>query len=335
MADESKLPEMSAEERRNSGLIVLLLLAQTYYKLLECSVSTASWFTVLDLNLNQSYFWTVNNITNLLKNHEALKDFPIPFEPVFPDLYPTTVGDCDWDMVAPDVERFLSTVQQYVISKGTYEPEKDSLGWIFVELFRPSVCSAIESAIAYDTRMKQATQRHLSRSPSQTSPNASGPSTAKNKDGKESKIMKRDKVFVSYSHKDKKFLAELLAHLKPLERAGRVSAWSDKQIQIGSQWLNEIQTALGSARVAVLLVTKDFLASDFIHDHELSPLLKKAETGGVAIQWVLLRDCNWKKTPLKDYQAAFSTVKPLAEMKAERDSAWVAICDAIETAANS
>jgi len=145
---------------------------------------------------------------------------------------------------------------------------------------------------------------------------------------------KRDKVFVSYSDKDKRFLDACLAHLKPLERAGRVSAWSDKQIEPGSRWFAEIQTALASTKVAVLLVTKDFLASDFIHDHELGPLLKEAETGGVAIRWVLVRNCNWKKTPLKDYQAAYPTDMPLAEMKARRDSAWVIICEAIEAAAN-
>lgn len=85
--------------------------------------------------------------------------------------------------------------------------------------------------------------------------------------------------------------------------------------------------------MAVLLVTKDFLASDFIHDHELGPLLKEAAAGGVAIRWVLVRDCNWENTPLKDYQAAFPPEKPLAAMKAERDSAWVTICGTIEAAA--
>jgi hypothetical protein len=145
---------------------------------------------------------------------------------------------------------------------------------------------------------------------------------------------RRDRVFISYSHKDQKFLKELLAHLKPFERAGRVSAWSDLQIQPGSKWLKEIQKALASTKVAVLLVTKDFLASDFIHQSELGPLLKAADEGGVAIRWVLVRDCNWKKTPLKDYQAAYSTETPLARKIGSRDSAWVAICETIEEAAN-
>jgi hypothetical protein len=145
-------------------------------------------------------------------------------------------------------------------------------------------------------------------------------------------LMKRDKVFISYSHKDKKFKDELLAHLKPLERLGRISSWSDAQIQPGSAWLSEIRTALAQASVAVLLVTKDFLASEFIHTEELAPLLKDAEAGGVTILWILVRDCSWQITPIQKYQAAFPPAKALATMKAERDGAWVEICKVIERA---
>lgn len=145
----------------------------------------------------------------------------------------------------------------------------------------------------------------------------------------------REKVFISYSHKDMAFEQQLHGHLKPLIRDERITAWSDKQIKPGSKWYDEIVDAVASTRVAVLLVTKDFLASDFIHEHELGPLLKGAESGGVTILWVLVRACLWEETPLKHLQAAYSTVKPLAEMKAERDTAWVAICKAIQKAANS
>jgi internalin A len=142
----------------------------------------------------------------------------------------------------------------------------------------------------------------------------------------------RDKVFISYSHnkKDLSFLEQLLLHLKPLERAGCISHWSDQQIAPGSKWLPEIEAALAASKVAVMLVTPAFLASDFIHEHELGPLLKKAEQGGVTILWVYVRACSYKETPLKDYQAAFPPDKALAQMKAERDAAWVEICQRIK-----
>lgn len=151
-----EIREIPPEERRNSELTLLFLLAQAYYKMLECTVSMATWCTELDLELNGYYLWTVRSITDLLKNSEHLKDFPVPFEPLFPDLYPTTVRDCEWhDMLAPEAEQFLSTVQQYTQSKGIYDPQEGSVGWVFLELFRPSVNAAIEKAIAYNKRMRQ------------------------------------------------------------------------------------------------------------------------------------------------------------------------------------
>lgn len=144
----------------------------------------------------------------------------------------------------------------------------------------------------------------------------------------------RDQVFISYSHADQKFLDELLTHLSPLQRAGRVTAWSDQQIVAGSRWFEEIQAALSKTKVAVMLVSPKFLASDFIHQHELGPLLKEAERGGVTVLWVLVRACSYRATPLRDYQAILPPDKSLAEMKAERDSAWVKICAAIENTAN-
>jgi internalin A len=144
----------------------------------------------------------------------------------------------------------------------------------------------------------------------------------------------RDRVFISYSHKDKRWLDDLTTHLKPYLREGTISAWSDEHIRPGSKWLNEIRQALAETRVAVLLVTPDFLASDFIHEHELTPLLTEAEAGGVTILWVPVRASSYLKSPIKDYQAVSDPERPLARMRAQRDEAWVEICRRIEQAVN-
>jgi len=91
----------------------------------------------------------------------------------------------------------------------------------------------------------------------------------------------RDQVFISYSHEDTKWREDFEKHLKPYFRAGSIKSWSDQQISPGSEWLTQIKTALTNTKVAVLLVTSDFIASDFIHEYELGPLLNEAKQGGV------------------------------------------------------
>jgi hypothetical protein len=146
--------------------------------------------------------------------------------------------------------------------------------------------------------------------------------------------MARDQVFISYSRKDNPFLEELQTHLKPYIRKGAITAWTDQQIAPGSQWFDEIKAALARTSVAVMLVSPSFLASDFIHEHELALFLREAKAGGVRILWVLIRDCSYEETPLKDYQAAFYPLdRAFASMtEAERDTAWKKVCQQIKKA---
>jgi hypothetical protein len=323
------LPKLSAEDRRNSGLVLLMLLSQAYYKMLECTISMASWGAVLDIELNQSYFWTVASITNLIKNHEDLKDFPTRFEPIFPNLYPSTIRHVEWeDMVAPDAERFLSTVQQYVHSKGIYDPEEGSQAWVFIELYRPSVNTAIERAIAYHKRMQQHWQRLLgsSNSPNTTTSSTSGAQIEihTQEDGASNK---REKVFVSYSHKDKKLFGEFQTMLAPAIRRGKVDIWDDTKIVPGAKWKEEILAALRTAKIAVLLVSSNFLASEFIAKHELPPLLETAQNQGARIFWIYLSACLYEQTEIADYQAAHDTSRPLDSFsKSQRQALLSEIC---------
>ncbi|MGD9721777.1 MAG: TIR domain-containing protein [Pirellulales bacterium] len=145
----------------------------------------------------------------------------------------------------------------------------------------------------------------------------------------------RQGVFVSYSHKDERWLERLIIHLRPYLRNGSITYWSDKQIEPGAKWMPEIVAALRAARVAVLLVTPDFLNSDFINQHELAPLLTRAEKGGVVIIWVPVRACAYDKCPIANYQSAFDPSRPLAKLRpAMRDEAWVSVCKSIEAAVN-
>ena len=89
----------------------------------------------------------------------------------------------------------------------------------------------------------------------------------------ESSRQKRTKIFISYSHKDSLHLDRLNKHLSPMEREGLVDAWSDQKIQSGDKWREKIEQALAHAKIGVLLISADFLASSFITKVELPALL--------------------------------------------------------------
>lgn len=120
--------------------------------------------------------------------------------------------------------------------------------------------------------------------------------------GKITQLAER-KVFISYSHKDAVWLERLRVHLKPIERDGIIDLWDDTKIAVGMQWKGAIQDALETSRAAVLLISGDFLASDFIAEHELPKILKRAEAGGTIIIPINLSPSIVSSTALGEFQA--------------------------------
>ena len=113
----------------------------------------------------------------------------------------------------------------------------------------------------------------------------------------------RDRVFVSYSHQDRKWLERFQITLAPMIRKESLALWDDTQIRPGKVWESEIMNELSTAKVALMLVSPDFLASSFIADMELPKILKAAENDKLTIIWVLLSSCLYEETPIVKYQA--------------------------------
>ncbi len=124
------------------------------------------------------------------------------------------------------------------------------------------------------------------------------------------------KVFVSYSHKDEKWLKVLQTYLKRLEVAYPIEFWSDKKIVAGTNWQDEIEKSISASCAALLLVSEDFLASDFITQNELPPLLNKASRDGNILIFPLHIEPSsfLYKQNINQFQSLNSPNKPLSQL---------------------
>lgn len=120
------------------------------------------------------------------------------------------------------------------------------------------------------------------------------------------------KVFISYSHVDEKLKDQLLNHLGPLKRLGIIDEWNDRKIKVGDSWSEEISTNLASADIVILLVSVDFINSEYCYEKEFEIALKRHEERSTVIVPVIGRSCMWKELPFGKIQAAPKDEKAVA-----------------------
>lgn len=153
----------------------------------------------------------------------------------------------------------------------------------------------------------------------------------------------RTKIFVSYSRKDKRWLEDLHTHLAPL--AGQLELWDDSRQTSGKLWRPQIEAALADCKAAVLLVSPDFLASRFIAESEVSPLLAAADATGVPLLCIYVRPSSVaarrfsyvdpttgerRTATLDEFQGANNPDRPLSTMpKPKREAEIVKVVQKI------
>ena len=127
-------------------------------------------------------------------------------------------------------------------------------------------------------------------------------------------------IFVSYSHKDLRWLEELQLHLAPLirSRALVLELWDDRRITLGAHWQEEIQRALSDAALAIIIVSPDYLASEYLQRVELPSLLTAAHDRGLPIAWIAARSSSFSETPIARFQALNDPSRPLAKLSENR-----------------
>jgi tetratricopeptide (TPR) repeat protein len=122
-------------------------------------------------------------------------------------------------------------------------------------------------------------------------------------------------IFISYSHADEAWKDRLVKHLQPLEREGLARLWHDRTLRPGDAWYEQIGAGMDGSSVAVLLVSADFLASDFISREEVPRLAALAAERGVRILPVLVSACGWQDVPaLSRLQMWPAHLSPLARV---------------------
>jgi hypothetical protein len=119
------------------------------------------------------------------------------------------------------------------------------------------------------------------------------------------------KLFCSYSHRDEHLRDELAKHLKLLERQGLIESWHDRRIGAGDVWKEEIDRNLSEADIILLLISADFLASDYCFDIEMKAALERHHAAKAVVIPIILRPVDWHATPFSGLQALPKNGKPV------------------------
>ena len=137
------------------------------------------------------------------------------------------------------------------------------------------------------------------------------------------------KIFFSYSKHDKEYLDQLLRHLAGLKRQGKLLPWADHDILPGEEWDDKIKEELATADIILLLISADFLATDYIWNVEITAAMERHERGEARVIPVVVRACEWGNLPFSKLNGLPVKGKPVTSFS-DRDAAWLTVVKGIE-----
>src|SRR2546427_11012255 len=117
-------------------------------------------------------------------------------------------------------------------------------------------------------------------------------------------------IFFCYAHEDEALLNKLKTHLKPLQRQGLIDVWHDRDISAGTEWEQEISERLNEATIILLLVSPDFMNSDYCYSVEMKRALERHERKEAYVIPIILRPVYWQAAPFGKLQVLPSEGRP-------------------------
>lgn len=136
-------------------------------------------------------------------------------------------------------------------------------------------------------------------------------------------------IFISYSHEDEGYKEKLEKHLSILKRNNIIETWHDRKIIPGEEWDKKIKDELEAAQIILLLVSVDFLSSNYCYDIEIKRAVAKHEKGEAVLIPIMLRKCDWHDTSFSKIQALPKNAKPVKNFEDE-DEAFFLIVEGIK-----
>lgn len=131
-------------------------------------------------------------------------------------------------------------------------------------------------------------------------------------------------LFYSYAHRDEKWLDKIVVHLSSLQQQGMIAGWHGRNINAGTEWHSETSIRLNTAQIILLLISPDFLASDYCQSVEMNKAMERHQAGNARVIPIILRPCDWERTPIGELQVLPRSSKPITRWS-NRDEALLQV----------